>query len=732
MVCACAKSTRCLARHARRHAKALLLWAGSSVAQVVEWKSPLELAQPQQTAYEENAPPPLFTDDGPDSSDVLFGQPSVPVIVEEAPVGLQVPQLGDLAAAAQATAGGPPQEQVPAAPQEELPRLVQEEAPPQVLQAPMLPEEQLSGLVADGNMQAAPTVSSEALRQAAPIQSAPGAPAVLAPSESLQVPQLGDVPALESTDFSGSPETSSRPPTTSKAPASKETPKTATTAKHQGKPLLVKLRKRSIQIKNQTQPFQKDKPKGAQHLREIQTAITPLVQPNAMRQDLAVIADIGVGTPPQMLSVMLDSGSSDLWIPSRNCKSCISGGIDVNHFFDAYASSTLQLANDEELGVYGNGLRYGSGSVRGYVARDVVLFAGIAVPEQNFLLVEAEQMGDPTHPWDGILGLAQPRIAADGPPIFMRIAESSGIQPIFTFVPGELYTEAQLLIGENAYEAMVQPDTMQWSPSVSDEFWILEASVGIDEISPISVVIDTGTLSILMPPEDMTDMLLSIAPGSVGERCLVIPEDASMYCACSDVPQMRPLKFYFGGYNNDWRPTILQPEDLFEQAGYALPMPWNDEEACRLRVSTAPAKNKDSEASAGGLSQWILGDVFLKKVVTVFDFDRRLVGFGQPVLPSQTTAALPDDSMLQPAESDYPELFEQESRSAALSRGDSLGTSKGVTGALAALCLVSAVGLVLLLRWRRQQRSRLGGGWEVALSEADLEGRSEEDDVIVE
>ena len=88
----------------------------------------------------------------------------------------------------------------------------------------------------------------------------------------------------------------------------------------------------------------------------------------------ALVAELLVGTPPQKMTCLLDTGSSDLWIPSKRCRSC-----ENEHLFHADRSSTFV----PELHETPQGRRplsvqisYGSGQITGYKVQDTVSFGG--------------------------------------------------------------------------------------------------------------------------------------------------------------------------------------------------------------------------------------------------------------------------------------------------------------------------------------------------------------------
>ena len=85
--------------------------------------------------------------------------------------------------------------------------------------------------------------------------------------------------------------------------------------------------------------------------------------------DTQYYGEVDIGTPGQTFGVVFDTGSSNLWVPSKECK--LSPACYLHRYFDSSKSSTYS-ANGTKFNI-----TYGSGAVVGYVGKDTTTVAGL-------------------------------------------------------------------------------------------------------------------------------------------------------------------------------------------------------------------------------------------------------------------------------------------------------------------------------------------------------------------
>mmetsp|Transcript_37086 Transcript_37086/g.59544 ORF Transcript_37086/g.59544 Transcript_37086/m.59544 type:complete len:301 (-) Transcript_37086:608-1510(-) len=147
-------------------------------------------------------------------------------------------------------------------------------------------------------------------------------------------------------------------------------------------------------------------------------------------RDFQYYGPIGIGTPPQEMLVVFDTGSSDLWVTGTSCNPC-SGKTR----YDLYLSSThsitcegcgppIQKLND-----------YGSGEVDGYVIQDRLTVSNITT-SSSVTMGLASRMGTRQISFrdEGILGLGFAALAEYSKPIPIdTLLLEAGIPRMFSF-----------------------------------------------------------------------------------------------------------------------------------------------------------------------------------------------------------------------------------------------------------------------------------------------------------
>lgn len=119
--------------------------------------------------------------------------------------------------------------------------------------------------------------------------------------------------------------------------------------------------------------------------------------------------DIEVGTPPQKFSVIADTGSDNLIIPSCICQK---GGACSKHdrcFMGTNRSSTFAMDQNDGNGPLSMLITFGSGQVQAVIASDRVHVAHASAFMNNSLLLMVDNALQMPGSFEGILGLGLPK-----------------------------------------------------------------------------------------------------------------------------------------------------------------------------------------------------------------------------------------------------------------------------------------------------------------------------------
>merc|ERR1712028_196821 len=301
----------------------------------------------------------------------------------------------------------------------------------------------------------------------------------------------------------------------------------------------------------------------------------------------------------QAFNVIFDTGSSNLWVPNKNCTNkldCL-----LKHKYDSSKSSTYK----EDGRIFK--IMYGSGPVPGVLGIDDVTVGGVTAKSQGFAMVDVVKgLGTAfaVGKFDGILGLGFDSISVSNLTTVLHnmIDQKAVDDSVFGFyLSGTSGSDGEMTLG--GIDSNHYTGDLTYVNLTQESYWEtkLDSLVinGTRMTSATAVILDTGTSILAGPSADVK----ALAAQAGATPTPINPNEYMIDCKKAD--SLPDITITMSG-----KSFTLKGADYIINAGGE----------CLFGFTGI-----DVPAPMGPL--WIMGDVFIRKFYTVFDMDNNRLGF---------------------------------------------------------------------------------------------------------
>uniref|UniRef100_A0A7I4YHA6 Peptidase A1 domain-containing protein n=1 Tax=Haemonchus contortus TaxID=6289 RepID=A0A7I4YHA6_HAECO len=320
--------------------------------------------------------------------------------------------------------------------------------------------------------------------------------------------------------------------------------------------------------------------------------------------DMQYYGSIQIGAPPQIFTVIFDTGSSNLWVPCANC-------LETAEFCQAHKKFNCEYSYTCKPMYWHVRIPYGKGTAAGLLYNDIVCID--TNPNhcfrQDFVCAQQVLQYDGSM-FDGILGMAWPSISGNITTPLQHLFANKRACPEAVFAFWLSRNSLENAEGGELTLCGTDPTRYQgnitWLPLISETHWTVQLegiSVGADSGDTLHIpgnfpaVVDSGTSYILGPSKYIQKIQDFIGVGSEG-------------IDCSEVSHYPTITFTLHGHK-----FILEGKKYFVEGPEGL---------CHLAFRKIPT-NRGLDVNS-----WTLGDAFMGKFYTIFDYANKSVGFAKP------------------------------------------------------------------------------------------------------
>ena len=301
---------------------------------------------------------------------------------------------------------------------------------------------------------------------------------------------------------------------------------------------------------------------------------------------------ITIGTPPQPFTVIFDTGSSNLWIPSSNVNFY---GWMKNKYISGNSSTYIKNGDSMEI-------VYGSGSIKGTFSKDTVKIGELAITGVDFGEVSTLSWNFLTSKFDGILGLGFSSISVKNyPTVFDKIQQQKLVDPSFSFYltskPGA--DGSELIFG--GVDSKYYTGEFTYHNLIEESYWLIKGDKftlnGKDYGSDLRFIVDSGTSAIVGDKDLFSDVVNQI-PQAVD---------------CDKIDSLPNVSFWIDG-----KEYVLTPQM------YVLKVKVLWMTQCMSGLMTM-----DFSKTRLGKGAVIQGDIFMRQYYSHFDYGNKRVGFAK-------------------------------------------------------------------------------------------------------
>jgi len=333
---------------------------------------------------------------------------------------------------------------------------------------------------------------------------------------------------------------------------------------------------------------------------------------------LQYYGEVSVGTPPQTFTVLFDTGSGHLLIPSAKCdnEACARH----KRFMANKSSTMVPIAwSDEPLTPSTDDsdrdtkvVRFASGDAVGQFTRDQVCLGGFCGMADFIEMMEESDDPFKDADWDGVFGLGQ--LLSDAPEfnVFQMLANSSTPKmalPVFAvFLGRQIEDEAEITFGNVRKDRMASELT--WVNVSEEGYWQFQfTDFAIDGKAlgmckqygerKCQAVLDTGSSLMMGPQADLNQIMRLINFGNDTQK------------NCTDSMVFPKLGFFIAG-----KLFEMAPEDYMDKSfDPSLP---KGTSACWAHLMPV------GDTGRGPI--FVLGMPFLRKFYTAYNMDAKKIG----------------------------------------------------------------------------------------------------------